>query len=165
MRKCLVEQDGNDWQGDFGGGRPADLYWTFERSEEGADRALDVPARAGSDLIQPFGWVSATQEPSGGGISSEKIANTQGDPKLDESPVFHDTEDFPVEGVVIEDAEGLPIQVLEAKGGQRLRVRDRHDRNAPIKERRWMLDVFPVGHKAKAEEDALYFSLIENERI
>ena len=36
-----------------------------------------------------------------------------------------------------------------------LRGRDPHDRNAPIKERRWMLDVFPVGHKAKSEEEVL----------
>jgi len=165
-RKFLVEADGTDWQGDFGGGRPSDLYWTFERIGDGADRALDVPGRPGSSYLHSFDRVSVTQEPSGGGISSAKCANTQGDPKLDEFPVFHDTEDFPAEGVVIEDAEGKPLLVLEGKAAaQILKVRDRHDRNAPVKERRWLMDVFPVGHKAKAEEDALYFSLIENERI
>ena len=46
-----------------------------------------------------------------------------------------------------------------------LRVRDRHDRNAPVKERRWLMDVFPVGHKAKADEDVLAYMLDPDKEI
>ena len=75
---------------------------------------------------------------------------------MPEPPHFHDSDDFPTANAIIEDAEGQPIQVLEAKAGaQMLRVRDRHDRNSPVKERRWMLDVFPIGHKAKTDEEVL----------
>ena len=73
-----------------------------------------------------------------------------------EPPRHHDSEDFPAANAIIEDTEGQPFQVLEAKpGAQMLRGRDPHDRNAPVKERRWMMDVFPVGFKAKADEEIL----------
>ena len=171
-RKFLVhESEGPRVQPADFGGRPPMVYWTFERGEPDSVVAIDVHARPGTSVGTSVGvpsGVSCTSEPSAEEVPSVFCAFNGGTPKnsAPEPPRFHDTEDFPAEGVVIEDTEGQPFQVLEAKAGaQMLRVRDRHDRDAPVKERRWLMDVFPIGHKAKAEEDALYFSLIENERI
>ena len=57
--------------------------------------------------------------------------------------------------------------VLEGKPGgpQILKVRDPHKSDGPIKERRWMVDVFPVGWKAKQEEAELYLELEKDVRI
>ena len=88
-------------------------------------------------------------------------------PASDPSPVFHDTEDFPAAGVVIEDSDGQPLLVLsvERAAAQTLKVRDQFKLDAPIKERRWMVDVFPVGWKAKQEETELYLELEKDVRI
>ena len=166
-RKCLVHADIELRSQHTFGGRPSTVWWTFERGEPDSKAAIDVHQRPGGGYNQGFKQVSCTPDPSQDGVTSEKRTFTGSDPKLDESPVFHDTEDFPAGGVVIEDPEGKPLVVVSVVNGaaEILKVRDRFKLDAPIKERRWMLDVFPVGHKAKAEEDALYFSLIENERI
>jgi len=170
MRKFLVSvsQEVRPEPGDFGQGRPSNIYWTFERAQDETAEALDVPERAGAHNFHVFRHVSATQKPSGGGFSSENATNTQRDPKLDKSPVFHDTEDFlPGEGFIIEDAEGKPLVVVSVVNGaaEILKVRDRFKLDAPIKERRWMVDVFPIGWRAEQQETELYLELEKDVRI
>ena len=88
-------------------------------------------------------------------------------PAFEPSPVFHDTEDFPAGGVVIEDPEGKPLVVVSVVNGaaEILKVRDRFKLDAPIKERRWMVDVFPVGWRAEQQETELYLELEKDVRI
>jgi len=133
------------------GGRPSLLWVSFEQFEEETGRCPEVHARPGSYEYALSS--SASETPINRGCSQNEPFRGGGVP---EAPRFHDTDDFPTANAIIEDAEANPIQVLEAKAGaQMLRVRDRHDRNAPVKERRWLMDVFPVGHKAKADEEVL----------
>ena len=127
-------------------------WWSFERELD------DTGLRQKGVTNTP--QKAETQETLDRETPSEKHT-----PASDPSPVFHDTEDFPAAGVVIEDAEGKPLMVLEVKAAQVLKVRDRFNQIAPIKERRWMLDVFPVGWKAKQEETELYLELEKDVRI
>ena len=174
-RKCLVhdDQELRTQPGDFGG-RPSTVWWTFERGEDDANGAIDVHQRPGGSSLQPFKQVSCMQETSQDGVTSGNCTKTDKDPEVvpaafipagngwrqgmswEDSPTFHDSDDFPKINAIIEDAEGQPFQVVEPKpAAQILRVQKKHDRNAPIKECRWMLDVFPVGHKAKTDEEVL----------
>ena len=147
------------------GGRPSLLWVTFEQFEEETGRCPQVHARPGSF---EYGLSSSTSETPINRSCSQNDPFIGGRVKSDPdpSPVFHDTEDFPAAGVVIEDSDGQPQLVLEAKAGaQILKVRDPHKSDAPIKERRWMVDVFPVGWKAKQEETELYLELEKDVRI
>ena len=162
QRKGLAVIDGKE--ASINGGFSYE-WWSFERELD--DTGLrqkgvgNTPQEAETQKTPDRETPPEKHQPSGNTIQTAETPET-----LDPSPVFHDTEDFPAAGVVIEDSDGHSLLVLEAKAGaQILKVRDRFKLDAPIKERRWMVDVFPVGWKAKQEETELYLELEKDVRI
>ncbi len=135
-------------------------WWSFERELDDTGLQQKKTLEQYADTLKK----AETPETLDRETPSEKHT-----PVADPSPEprwYHDSEEFPPVNCIIEDPEGQPLLVLEAKpGAQILKVRDRLKLDAPIKERRWMVDVFPVGWKAKQEETELYLELEKDVRI
>ena len=144
-------------------------WWSFEREldETGLQQKKTLERYADTLEKAETRETPVSERPPEKHTPDQTVENTvqrAGTPKTPlsgtpcpEPPRFHETDDFPTVNAIIEDAEAKPFQVssIVSIAAQMLRGRDPHDRNAPIKERRWMMDVFPVGHKAKADEEVL----------
>ena len=173
------------------GGRPQLLWETFERFEDETGRFPELYARPGSSenlegcsaskTPMPRASSQITQNTQGGEVATGEVvpgvvpseppepsgAYVLGMTWEEPSDFFHESEGFPEPGAIVEDTEGQSHVVLDNKkaGAQMLMVSRRGQEKAPLKERRWMVDVFPVGWKAKQEETELYLELEKDVRI
>ena len=136
-RRELIVEDGSEREPGDLAGRPSACWFTFERE-------IKSPLEA---IKSKNGAKPENQEPSDSSIKSIKsdksIESTSGVSAYGDNP--------PSERQMVEDVNGNNSLVIVelVPGTAEVRVQEFGNASAPIKQRRWLLDVFPCGWHAK----------------
>ena len=136
-RKDLIVEDGTEREPGDLAGRPSACWFTFERE-----------IKSPLDAIKPENGAKAeNQEPSGSSIKSieskKSIESMSGVSAYGDNP--------PSLRQMVEDSAGANSLVITEllPGSGAVKVQEFGNASAPIKQRRWLVDVFPCGTHAK----------------
>ena len=141
QRRGLAYADGQKRQPGDIGGRPSAVWWTFEREQpkkvnSGANEVNYQNTRFQTNPPLP---------PKEGLFADETLDSVNSD-----NSAYGDNP--PSERQMVEDANGQNSLVIVGllPGSGDVKVQEFGNASSPIKQRRWMVDVFPCGTWAKA---------------
>ena len=144
QRRGLAYADGEKKQlGDIGG-RPSAVWWTFEREEP---KEVNSGAEEVNSLYSGF-QTNPPLPPKGGLFADEPLNSVNSVNSLNSA--YGDNP--PSERQMVEDANGKnSLVIIElVPGSGDVKVQEFGNASSPIKQRRWLVDVFPCGTYAKA---------------
>lgn len=144
QRRGLAYVDGEKRPPGDVGGRPSAVWWTFEREES---KTLNSGAEGVNSQNSRFQTNPPFSEKEGF-ISNETLDSVNSVNSL--NSVYGDN--LPSKRQMVEDANGqnsfVVVELMPSSGD--VKVQKFGSASAPIKQRRWMVDVFPCGTYAKA---------------
>ena len=141
QRRGLALIDGKKYRPGDMGGAPSYVWWTFERDEE--EKGLN---RASEELNTIYTVCERTPSPH---LNRDLEVKSDA---LHESQASAYGDNPPSERQMVEDANGQNSLVIVelVPGTAEVKVQEFGNASSPIKQRRWLVDVFPCGTWAKA---------------
>ena len=143
QRRGLAYADGQKRQPGDIGGRPSAVWWTFEREQP---EELNSPPK---ELNSHFsGFQTNPPLPEKEGLFADETLDSQ-DSVDSLNSAYGDNP--PSERQMVEDANGKNSMVVVelVPGSGDVKVQEFGNASSPIKQRRWLVDVFPCGTYAK----------------